>query len=116
MGRQRCAGRLQWLSLCLVGGTAEALRCQPGLLRCWDCGCDGNMTIVILYRNKWIFGKIRVIMMLLSEMRVTMALEYRKIVNKNEFSERGWIYGSYQSGCGCSGWYVGGSVEGVFLL
>ena len=48
------------------------------------------MTIVILYRNKWIFDKIRVIMMLLSEMRVTMALEYRKIVNKNEFSERGW--------------------------
>ena len=74
------------------------------------------MAIVILYRNKWIFGKIRVIMMLLSEMRVTMALEYRKIVNKNEFSERGWIYGSYQSGCGCSGWYVGGSVDGVFLL
>ena len=74
---------------------------------CWECGCDGNMTIVILYRNKWIFGKIRVIMMLLSEMRVTIALEYRKIVNKNEFSERG---------CGCSGWYVGGSVEGVFLL
>ena len=82
----------------------------------YNCGCDGNMTIVILYRNKWIFDKIRVIMMLLSEMRVTMALEYRKIVNKNEFSERGWIYGSYQSGCGCSGWYVGGSVEGVFLL
>ena len=41
MGRQRCAGRLQWLSLCLVGGTAEALRCQPGLLMCWDCGCTG---------------------------------------------------------------------------
>ena len=82
----------------------------------YNCGCDGNMTIVILYRNKWIFDKIRVIMMLLSEMRVTMALKYRKIVNKNEFSERGWIYGSYQSGCGCSGWYVGGSVEGVFLL
>ena len=56
---------------------------------CWECGCDGNMTIVILYRNKWIFGKIRVIMMLLSEMRVTMALKYRKIANKNEFSERG---------------------------
>ena len=75
-----------------------------------------DVTNVILYRNKWIFGKIRVIMMLLSEMRVTIALKYRKIVNKNEFSERGWIYGSYQSGCGCSGWYVGGSVEGVFLL
>ena len=41
---------------------------------------------------------------------------FYKITNKNEFSERGWIYGSYQSGCGCSGWYVGGSVEGVFLL
>ena len=72
------------------------------------------MTIVILYRNKWIFGKIRVIMMLLSEMRVTIALEYRKIVNKNEFSERGWIYGSYQSRCI---WRNNGrSVEGVFLL
>ena len=74
------------------------------------------MTIVILYRNKWIFGKIRVIMMLLSEMRVTMALEYRKIVNKNEFSERGRVYGSYQSGCWRSRGYDGGSVEGVFLL
>ena len=49
------------------------------------------MTIVILYRNKWIFDKIRVIMMLLSEMRVTIALEYRKIINKNEFSERGRV-------------------------
>ena len=75
-----------------------------------------DVTNVILYRNKWIFDVIHAIMVLLSEMRVTMALEYRKIVNKNELSERGWIYGSYQSGCGCSGWYVGGSVEGVFLL
>ena len=75
-----------------------------------------DVTNVILYRNKWIFDVIHAIMVLLSEMRVTMALEYRKIVNKNEFSERGWIYGSYQSGCGCSGWYVGGSVEGGFLL
>ena len=74
------------------------------------------MAIVILYRNKWIFGKIRVIMMLLSEMRVTIALEYRKIVNKNEFSERGRVYGSYQSGCWRSRGYDGGSVEGVFLL
>ena len=24
-------------------GTAEALRCQPGLLMCWDCGCDGRI-------------------------------------------------------------------------
>ena len=75
-----------------------------------------DVTNVILYRNKWIFGKIRVIMMLLSEMRVTMALEYRKIVNKNEFSERGRVYGSYQSGCWRSRGYDGGSVEGVFLL
>ena len=66
---------------CGCAGIADVL----GLRMCWECGCDGNMTIVILYRNKWIFGKIRVIMMLLSEMRVTMALEYRKIVNKNEF-------------------------------
>ena len=29
MGRQRCAGRLQWMSLGLGDGTAEALRCQP---------------------------------------------------------------------------------------
>ena len=75
-----------------------------------------DVTNVILYRNKWIFDVIHAIMVLLSEMRVTIALEYRKIVNKNEFSERGRVYGSYQSGCGCSGWYVGGSVEGVFLL
>ena len=75
-----------------------------------------DVTNVILYRNKWIFGKIRVIMMLLSEMRVTMALKYRKIVNKNEFSERGRVYGSYQSGCWRSRGYDGGSVEGVFLL
>ena len=75
-----------------------------------------DVTNVILYRNKWIFGKIRVIMMLLSEMRVTIALEYRKIVNKNEFSERGRVYGSYQSGCWRSRGYDGGSVEGVFLL
>ena len=105
------------MSLGLGDGTAEALRCQPGIVDVAGIvDVPGNMTIVILYRNKWIFGKIRVIMMLLSEMRVTIALKYRKIVNKNEFSERGWIYGSYQSGCGCSGWYVGGSVEGVFLL
>lgn len=102
-------GRLRRCAVSLDCGCAE-------IADVLGCGCDGNMTIVILYRNKWIFGKIRVIMMLLSEMRVTIALEYRKIVNKNEFSERGWIYGSYQSGCGCSGWYVGGSVEGVFLL
>ena len=75
-----------------------------------------DVTNVILYRNKWIFDVIHAIMVLLSEMRVTVTAEYYKIVNKNEFSERGWIYGSYQSGCGCSGWYVGGSVEGVFLL
>ena len=109
-----------------VGCGSSALRGTTAVVEFgvggWDGGgaalsaWDYNMTIVILYRNKWIFGKIRVIMMLLSEMRVTIALEYRKIVNKNEFSERGWIYGSYQSGCGCSGWYVGGSVEGVFLL
>lgn len=102
-------GRLRRCAVSLDCGCAE-------IADVLGWGCDGNMTIVILYRNKWIFGKIRVIMMLLSEMRVTIALEYRKIVNKNEFSERGWIYGSYQSGCGCSGWYVGGSVEGVFLL
>ena len=75
-----------------------------------------DVTNVILYRNKWIFDVIHAIMVLLSEMRVTMALEYRKIVNKNEFSERGWIYGSYQSGCWRSRGYDGGSVEGVFLL
>jgi len=75
-----------------------------------------DVTNVILYRNKWIFDVIHAIMVLLSEMRVTVTAEYYKITNKNEFSERGWIYGSYQSGCGCSGWYVGGSVEGVFLL
>ena len=75
-----------------------------------------DVTNVILYRNKWIFDVIHAIMVLLSEMRVTVTAEYYKITNKNEFSERGWSYGSYQSGCGCSGWYVGGSVEGVFLL
>ena len=75
-----------------------------------------DVTNVILYRNKWIFDVIHAIMVLLSEMRVTVTAEYYKITNKNEFSERGWVYGSYQSGCGCSGWYVGGSVEGVFLL
>lgn len=75
-----------------------------------------DVTNVILYRNKWIFDVIHAIMVLLSEMRVTVTAEYYKITNKNEFSERGRFYGSYQSGCGCSGWYVGGSVEGVFLL
>ena len=75
-----------------------------------------DVTNVILYRNKWIFGKIRVIMMLLSEMRVTVTAEYYKITNKNEFSERGRVYGSYQSGCWRSRGYDGGSVEGVFLL
>lgn len=75
-----------------------------------------DVTNVILYRNKWIFDVIHAIMVLLSEMRVTVTAEYYKITNKNEFSERGRAYGSYQSGCGCSGWYVGGSVEGVFLL
>ena len=29
---QRCAGRLQWMSLGLGDGTAEALRCQPGIV------------------------------------------------------------------------------------
>lgn len=61
------------------------------------------MTIVILYRNKWIFGKIRVIMMLLSEMRVTIALEYRKIVNKNEFSERVGFMGLIRAAVGAAG-------------
>ena len=75
-----------------------------------------DVTNVILYRNKWIFDVIHAIMVLLSEMRVTMALENRKIVNKNEFSERGRAYGSYQSGCWRSRGYDGGSVEGVFLL
>ena len=75
-----------------------------------------DVTNVILYRNKWIFDVIHAIMVLLSEMRVTVTAEYYKITKKNEFSERGRVYGSYQSGCGCSGWYVGGSVEGVFLL
>ena len=75
-----------------------------------------DVTNVILYRNKWIFDVIHAIMVLLSEMRVTMALEYRKITNKNEFSERGRVYGSYQSGCWRSRGYDGGSVEGVFLL
>ena len=75
-----------------------------------------DVTNVILYRNKWIFDVIHAIMVLLSEMRVTIALKYRKIVNKNEFSERGRFYGSYQSGCWRSRGYDGGSVEGVFLL
>ena len=79
-------------------------------------GLIWDVTNVILYRNKWIFDVIHAIMVLLSEMRVTVTAEYYKITNKNEFSERGRVYGSYQSGCGCSGWYVGGSVEGVFLL
>lgn len=74
------------------------------------------MTNVILYRNIWISNEIRVIMIALSEMRVTVATVYNKIANKIEFSERGRFYGSYQSGCGCSWWYDGGSVEGVFLL
>ena len=75
-----------------------------------------DVTNVILYRNKWIFDVIHAIMVLLSEMRVTVTAEYYKITNKNEFSERGRVYGSYQSGC----WRIrrnnGRSVEGVFLL
>ena len=53
------------------------------------------MTNVILYRNIWISDEIRVIMIALSEMRVTVATVYYKIANKNEFSERGRFYGSY---------------------
>ena len=75
-----------------------------------------DVTNVILYRNKWIFDVIHAIMVLLSEMRVTVTAEYYKITNKNEFSERGRVYGSYQSGCWRSRGYDGGSVDGVFLL
>lgn len=53
------------------------------------------MTNVILYRNIWIFGGIRVIMIALSEMRVTVTTVYNKITNKIEFSERGRVYGAY---------------------
>lgn len=45
-----------------------------------------DVTNVILYRNKWIFDVIHAIMVLLSEMRVTVTAEYYKITNKNEFS------------------------------
>ena len=38
MGRQRCAGRLQWLSLCLVGGDGGG-----AALAAWGCGCDGRI-------------------------------------------------------------------------
>ena len=50
-----------------------------------------DVTNVILYRNKWIFDVIHAIMVLLSEMRVTVTAEYYKITNKNEFSERGRV-------------------------
>lgn len=53
------------------------------------------MTNVILYRNIWIFDVIHAIMGLLSEMRVTVTVECYKIANKNEFSERGRVYGAY---------------------
>lgn len=59
------------------------------VIRNWD------VTNVILYRNIWIFGGIRVIMIALSEMRVTVATVYNKITNKIEFSERSRVYGAY---------------------
>ena len=40
-----------------------------------------DVTNVILYRNKWIFDVIHAIMVLLSEMRVTVTAEYYKITN-----------------------------------
>ena len=74
------------------------------------------MTIVILYRNKWIFGKIRVIMMLLSEMRVTMALEYRKIVNRMNFQKGLDLWVLVRAAVGAAGGTLADRVEGVFLL
>lgn len=53
------------------------------------------MTNVILYRNIWISDEIRVIMIALSEMRVTVTTVYNKITNKIEFSERSRVYGAY---------------------
>ena len=50
-----------------------------------------DVTNVILYRNKWIFDVIHAIMVLLSEMRVTVTAEYYKITNKNEFSGRSFF-------------------------
>ena len=40
-----------------------------------------DVTNVILYRNKWIFDVIHAIMVLLSEMRVTVTAEYYKITD-----------------------------------